>query len=133
MSYGVSSNRYREMEINSMSPAKRVVLMYSHLVASLQQARGFIVANDIVGREGRLAKAEGIVMELAVSLDREQGGVLAAELSAIYAWMLSEMAKVHRKPDLKRLDGLIELARELHGAWDAAAQQIGTDAAQAVA
>jgi flagellar protein FliS len=126
-------NRYREMEINSMSPAKRVVLMYTHLVASLQQARGFIVSGDIEAREGRLAKAEGIVMELAVSLDRDNGGTLAQELSGIYAWMLTEITKVHRKADLASLDALIAIARELHEAWDAAAQQMGAEAAEAVA
>lgn len=125
------TDRYREMEIMAMTPAKRVVLLYTHLLASLQQARGFLVSGDVEAREGRLAKAEGIVLELAVSLDREQGGTLAAELSSIYAWMLTEITRVHARADLAGLDGLLRIARELHAAWDAAAEQVGAEAAGA--
>ncbi len=128
-----NGNRYREMEVNAMSPAKRVVLMYTHLLASLTQARMLLAAGDIEGREQKLAKAEAIVMELAVSLDRDNGGPLATELSAIYAWMLAEITRVHRKADGAGIDALIALATDLHQAWDAAAQQIGAEAAEAVA
>jgi flagellar protein FliS len=122
MTHARAVARYQEMDVLTMSPAGRLVLLYSHLVLSLRQARAAIAARDIATRAARLAKALDIVNELLFSLDREAGGRLAEQLAALYVHMLTELAAVDRKPDVARLDGVIETAVTLHQAWAAAAK-----------
>lgn len=130
MDYG-SPQGYREMEVLSMSPAQRIVFLYTRLHAMLVQARAALDAGDIEARELRLADAAAVVHELAVSLDRAQGGDFADRLAALYAWMLSEFQAIHARPDRERLETVRRIVAELHEAWRAAAQQVATTAAVA--
>ncbi|MEO5800786.1 MAG: flagellar export chaperone FliS [Gemmatimonadales bacterium] len=123
MSYGTNSSRYREMEVLSMSPAQRVVLLYHHLLVNLRQARAHMERGEIEARGNRLLRAEEIVHELAVSLDHEAGGEIAGRLAALYAWLLGEFAAVHLHPDSERLDSAVRVISELHEAWTAVAAQ----------
>ena len=122
MTYASSAVRYQEMDVLTMSPARRLVLLYGRLLLSLRQARAAITAGDIPTRAARLGKALDILNELLFSLDREAGGQLAERLAALYVHMLSELSAVDRKPEVARLDRVLETVATLHDAWAAAAQ-----------
>lgn len=130
MSYG-SNDRYREMDVMSMSPARRLVTLYTHLLVQLKQVRRHIERNEIELRCERLMKAEAIVHDLLVSLDHQQGGALAGQLASLYRWLLSEFAATHRRPDLKRFDAATKIVSELHEAWQGAADQLAGESASA--
>jgi flagellar protein FliS len=121
-----SPQGYREMEVLSMSPAQRIVFLYARLHAMLVQARGAIEAGDIEAREQRLDDAAAVVHELAVALDRDQGGDFADRLAALYAWMLAEFQAIHARPDRERLEVIRRIVAELHEAWRGAAGQLST-------
>lgn len=125
MSYGTSagSDRYREMEILAMSPARRVVLLYTHLQVVLRKARLHLDRGEIEARVDRLAQAQEIVYELLASLDREAGGELAARLAEIYAWLFGELGRINQKPDVAALEQVLKVVTELAEAWEGAAQQ----------
>ncbi len=123
MSYG-SPSRYREMEVMALSPARRVVLLYAQLQASLTQARTHLAAGEIEARTEALLRAESFVYELAASLDRTQGGDLAERLASLYSWMLTQLTALHGRPDLAALEALRHTVAELHEAWDGAARQL---------
>jgi len=117
-------DRYREMEVMAMPPARRLVALYTQLLAALRQARHQMELGQIESRTERLLHAEEIVRELMVSLDRERGGELARRLSDLYSWMLTQVATIHSRPELARLDQVIRIVSELHEAWGAAASQV---------
>jgi flagellar protein FliS len=119
-----SPQGYREMEVLSMSPAQRIVFLYTRLHAMLVQARTALDAGDIEARELRLADAAAVVHELAVALDRAQGGDFADRLAALYAWMLAEFQAIHARPDRERLEAVRRIVAELHEAWRTAAEQM---------
>ncbi|HEX3928983.1 MAG TPA: flagellar export chaperone FliS [Gemmatimonadales bacterium] len=123
MTYPTNS-RYREMEIMALPPERRLVMIYSHLLVLLRQARRHIELNEVERRGERIIKAQEIVFELTVTLDRESGGQLAQQLASLYAWLLREFAAIHSRPDLTRLDAVIRIVGELHEAWEGAAAQL---------
>ncbi|MCL4866669.1 MAG: flagellar protein FliS, partial [Gemmatimonadales bacterium] len=57
MSYG-SMDRYREMEVMAMPPARRLLVLYSQLLTALRQARHLIETGQIEARTERLLHAE---------------------------------------------------------------------------
>ena len=126
-----SALRYREMEILSMPPAKRLVLVFTHLLVQLRLARRHAEQKEIEQRAQRLDRAHEIVVELLSTLDREAGGELASRLSGLYGWMITELASLHVRPDLARFDVVIRVVTELHEAWSTIAESAALPAAEA--
>ncbi|HYC33611.1 MAG TPA: flagellar export chaperone FliS [Gemmatimonadales bacterium] len=117
-----AATRYRENDVFTMSPGHRVVALYSHLLLRLRQARVAIEQRDIPARSAHLGRAMDVLHELLSSLDPEQGGKLADQLAALYVYLIGELAAVDARPGVARLDPVIRIVGELHGAWAAAAQ-----------
>ncbi|HPF62769.1 MAG: flagellar export chaperone FliS [Gemmatimonadetes bacterium] len=124
MTAHASADRYRQMDIAAMTPAQRIVALYGRLLLLLRQARLAIGSGDIAAREAKLDHASEILHELAASLDLEAGGELATRLAALYAWLIGECLAVHIRPDVARIDPMITVVDELHGAWVAVARQV---------
>jgi flagellar protein FliS len=125
MSYG-SMDRYREMDVMAMTPARRLVVLYAQLLVALRQARRFMELGQVGSRTERLLHAEEIIRELAVSLDRERGGDLATRLAELYGWMITQVAAIHGRPEVARVDQVIRIVSELHDAWGTAASPVAT-------
>ncbi len=117
--------RYQEIDVLTMSPARRVLLLYGHLLLNLRQARAALEARDIAGRSVKVAKALDVLNELLFSLDRENGGVLADRLASIYVYLIGELGRADRQRDTVRLDRVIEISASLQEAWIGAAQSTG--------
>jgi flagellar protein FliS len=131
MSYAALT-RYQQNDVASMSPARQVVFLYSHVLASLRQASRHLAQKDVEARERSMNKARDILSELLCTLDFEEGGQIAQNLAGLYGWFIDETIQIESTQDAVRLTRLIGLIAELHGAWDQAAQQV-SDAPAAAA
>ena len=107
-----------------MTPARRVVLLYGHLLLNLRQAKSALDVGDISDRSTRVAKALDLLNELLFSLDREQGGPLAERLAAIYVYLIGEVARANRERDGARLERVVGLVASLQEAWVTAASAV---------
>jgi flagellar protein FliS len=124
MSYATTRTAsYREMEVLSASPGRLLVMLFDHLVVQLQRAKIGIERDDIALRTQALGKARAIVSELLSTLDFEQGGPMAVELSRIYTSMLEEMVDVGMRKDLVCIGKLTFIATELRDGFHGAAEQ----------
>ena len=113
--------RYQEVDVLTMTPARRVLLLYNHLLLNLRMARAAIAAGDIEARSPRVSRSLDVLNELLFSLDRENGGPLAERLAAIYVYLIQEVTRADRERDGARLDRVIDLSASLHEAWVSAA------------
>lgn len=123
MSYAATA-RYQQNDVNSMSPARRVVFLYGQVIASLRMASHRIGAGEAESRSRMLTRAREIMAELLCTLDFEQGGEIAPNLARLYMWMMDETVAVDRSNDLKRLERLTQMVAELHQAWEQAATMV---------
>lgn len=123
---------YQHMDVFAMSPARRVVFLYTQLVANLRQARAFLEEGKIEERQSRLFKALDIVEILLSALDTEEPrSELTPSLSAIYVYFLRELVEVDIRNDGASLDRLIRMAESLLEAWTGAANDVGATMAPA--
>jgi flagellar protein FliS len=113
--------RYQEVDVLTMTPARRVLLLYNQLLLNLRMARAAVAAGDIAARSPRVSRSLDLLNELLFSLDREAGGQLAEGLASIYVYLIQEVARADREQDGSRLDRVIELAASLQEAWVTAA------------
>ena len=119
-----SIDRYNQVEVLTLPAPRRLVLVYSHLLATLRLSRHQLNAREFEPLEKSLCKAQAIVNELLVTLDRDAGGPLAENLVSLYGWFLAEIVAVGIRGEVPRLDRLIQLVSELHQAWDQAATEV---------
>ncbi len=124
-------NRYQQNDVVNMSPARQVVFLYGHVLASLRQASRHIAQPDAAARTRSLTKSREILGELLCTLDFDAGPI-ANNLAGLYAWFMDETVQIDATRDAARLTRLIGLVAELHSAWDQAAAQMADAPAIAV-
>lgn len=117
MSYSRQASRYRETEVLTATPGQLVVLLYDHMLASLRRARVAMEAHDTDLQSECLEKGRTVLTELLVTLDREKGGEVAANLGALYAFLLGELVQVGVRSDVRRLDRVTNMIAELRDAF----------------
>jgi flagellar secretion chaperone FliS len=117
MSYGRQATRYRETEVLTATPGQLVVLLYDHLLTSLRRARVAMEARDVEAQGECLEKARVILTELLVTLDHDRGAEVAANLGALYSFLLGELVQVGIRADLHRLDRVTTMIGELRDAF----------------
>lgn len=120
MSYAAStkqSARYRDAEVASASPGQLVLMIYDHVLVNIARAR--LRSGDVDGtaRSEALDRARAGITELLVTLDRERGGDIAANLASLYAFFLAELSTLGVKPNVDRLDALSRMIGELRQAF----------------
>jgi flagellar protein FliS len=117
MTYGNQVQRYQETQILSASRGQLVVLMYDQLLLSMRRARVAIEGKQIEARVTHLDRSRAILHELLVTLDLEQGGVIARNLSGIYTFLLGELLELNLHSDVSRLDRLTAMVADLRDAF----------------
>ena len=128
MSYASQTSSYREMEIQSASPERLVVIVFEQLVVNLERARIAMDRNDLELRVTSLRRARGLVAELLDTLDFEQGGTLAKQLADLYQFMLYELVDIGQRKDVVTLRKIVNIATSLRDGFTMAATSVTADA-----
>ncbi|GLC25342.1 flagellar export chaperone FliS [Roseisolibacter agri] len=124
--YANQAARYRNAELESASPGQLVVMLFDKILLTLRRARLAIESRSIEDRVELLLKANEMITELKVSLDFEQGGAIAQNLDALYAFSLRQLFEASRTGDAAKIDGVVRVMDELR---DAFAQIVSSGAA----
>lgn len=117
MSYSRQASRYRETEVLTATPGQLVVLLYDHLLLSLRRAKVAMEAGESEAKSDHLEKGRNVLTELLVTLDREKGGEVAANLGALYSFLLGELVQIGVRADVARLDRVTHMIGELRDAF----------------
>jgi flagellar protein FliS len=113
-------NRYQSDAIATAGPAQLVLMLFDGALTSLLRARTALVdggphVHEVSHRE--LQRCQDIIWELRMSLDREQGGALAASLGSLYDFCLTQLVQANITKDATKLDIVEEIVGDLRGAW----------------
>ena len=92
-------------------------MVYDHVLANLARAAVAHHNNLVEARVEAVAKARDGISELLATLDLEKGGEIAAQLSALYSFMLAELVDAGLKFDEKKTGRLVGMIRELRDAF----------------
>ena len=128
--YASQAARYRDAELASASPGQLVVMLFDKTLLTLRRARVAAEARRSEERVELLLKANEMITELRLSLDFEQGGAIAQNLDALYAFSLRQVFDASRSGELAKIDGVVRVLAELR---DAFAQVVGVAGAGAPA
>jgi flagellar secretion chaperone FliS len=109
-------NAYRnigvETSVATMDQHQIVALLYEGFLQAVNEARGALARRDILTKCNAINRALRILTEgLGTALDRQDGGELARNLSALYDYCMYRLAEANAKNDdamLQEIYGLIE-------------------------
>jgi flagellar protein FliS len=112
-----SPQAYRSSSVMTASPGQLVVMLYDGAGRFLRQAE--LAAEEGAWRHAfdRLDKADAIVDELLVTLDKEQGGQLAERLAGIYVFCKKLTIEARLERDAARIRKTASLLADLRDAW----------------
>jgi flagellar protein FliS len=118
----MSNNReltaYREAAVQGTSPVELVIMLYDALVRDMKRVMAAIQAGNIEDRVNQSNHAFDVLQELDGSLDMENGGSTARDLSRFYSHVRAKVMEVQFKQDPAILERQIEMVLELRRGWE---------------
>lgn len=127
MSSAIAINAYKNVGIDtgvtSADPHKLISMLYQGALLAIANAKNSILRRDIPARGKAISHAIKIINDgLSLSLDKEVGGDLALNLSALYEYMTHRLLFANINSDMEALDEVARLLGELKEAWESIRQ-----------
>ena len=108
-----------DTSVTGADPHKLILLLYQGALLAVSSAKNQMLRKDIAAKGKSISHAILIIDEgLKSSLDKNVGGELAQNLSALYEYMSQRLLVANLKNDATALDEVSRLLSELKGAWE---------------
>lgn len=127
MTYAAAT-AYRDQEVLSASPERLVLIVFDFLLLQLRRAVVASQARQVEARIEAVGRARAAVGELLATLNVEEGGALARQLSGLYAFFMTELIELGTRDDPRRLERIAALVLELRSAFAEAAARVAVPA-----
>lgn len=112
------SSVYKEISINTASPAKLVVMLYEGAIRFLRQTEDDIRKKDFAKKSQSVDRAVAIIQHLQGTLDMDKGGKVAFDLDRLYTYINSRIFDGSAKLDLRAFEEAIQLLTTLLSGWE---------------
>lgn len=110
-------NQYKKNMMASTTPEQILVMLYDGAIRFVSQAQMAVLENNHEVRAKHINKTIAILSELAAHLDHEIGGEIAANLDALYHFMIKELCRANLRNNAKPLKVVESLLTELRDTW----------------
>jgi flagellar protein FliS len=121
-----ASNQYLEMKIQTATPEALVAMLYEGAIRFLNQAQNALAAKDWHKAHGNIVRAQNIVSELSVTLDKQKGGEIADNLARIYSYINDRLIEANIKKDAAKIGECIQILSNLNDAWGEVIKNVRT-------
>jgi flagellar protein FliS len=114
-----------ETSVNAASAHKLIELLFNGFMDAVVQARGAMRGNQIEAKGKAIGRAARIVEEgLKAGLNMKDGGRLAEDLAALYAYVAVRLTFANLRNDESALDECVRLIDPLREAWISIGPQV---------
>ena len=117
MNVSLAYQSYQQTNIETASPEKLLLLLYSGAIAKLERARGELERKDYGSAHTLLVKAQDIVLELMVSLDWDTSPDLCNKLHSLYDYVYRQLVEANVRKDCSKIEESLQILSELHSGW----------------
>jgi flagellar protein FliS len=109
--------RYHQTQVETSNPLLLIVLAYDGILRSLQKAMESERKGDFGEKGLEIQRALDLINELWSSLDMEKGKETAVALAAIYRYASSQIILASVRRDIRTLESVYGLLKELRESW----------------
>jgi len=114
--------QYRQVQINTASPGKLILLLYQGAIKAMKQATDLIDRKDYEGKGNSLIKAQDIIMELNLALDMNHGEI-PHSLRQLYLYIYKRLVDANLKVDKEPINECVGIMERLYEAWESAVEE----------
>lgn len=111
-----------DSEISVASPHRIIQMMFAGGLERLAQSRYAIENGDMINKGLFIGKAIGIINGLNNSLNMDEGGEIAGNLSKLYDFIILKVTEANLRNDAQAIDDAMSVLRTLKEGWDAIPQ-----------
>ena len=108
---------YQEAAVRNASPIELVIILYDVLARDLHDAIAAMESGHIEGRSAKLKHGFLALQQLEGSLNMDEGGELATNMSRFYSMLRGQMMKAQIEQDGGILRELVQLLFSVREAW----------------
>ncbi|MEW6522464.1 MAG: flagellar export chaperone FliS [Bacillota bacterium] len=113
---------YRQLQVETASPAQLVVMMYDGALKAVKQAAAALQRRDLHQANSGLLQAQRIVLALQDAVDGS-AGELAAQLDSLYDYLYHNLVQANIRKDSESLEVVSGILETLRSAWLESARQ----------
>lgn len=123
------ADAYLQSKVIGADAVELIQMLYDKAIVSLNIAKDSIVKGvdnpELVKRKAvELSRATDIIYYLNNILDRQKGGQIAENLSAIYTILANELVRANLFNDIETINKCIEILSNLKSAWEDVRKQL---------
>lgn len=123
------ANAYQQIGLETATtnatPHKLIELLFEGFADAVARARGALLGRQIEAKGRAIGHAARIVEEgLKAGLNQKDGGRIAADLDALYAYIGVRLTYANLHNDLEALDECARLMEPVRSAWAAIGPQV---------
>lgn len=118
---GVQSN------VETATPHKLIEMLLDGALSKLHLARGLMEQKQIAAKGEQISWALAIIDGLKAALDLTAGGEVAANLDALYDYLMRRLVVANLDNDVAVLDEVARLLNEIRLGWNGIREQSGQD------
>ena len=111
-------------QVSEASPHRLIQMLQAGALDRIAQAQGAMSRGQTEMKGMLIGKAIDIIGGLREGLNLEAGGELAANYDRLYDYMARRLIEANRKNDVRILDEVAGLMRELKAGWDGIGAQL---------
>jgi flagellar protein FliS len=107
------------------SPSRLVQIMFEHILSQLaiaqgcmERIKGNLPTAEVIAKGKAVGKAVRLINQLNATLDMERGGQIAANLRALYVYMLARLTHANAVNDSALVTEVSSLVRKVKSGWD---------------
>ena len=115
---GAYKTNKNEVLIDDASPHQLITMLLDGALERVATAAGAMERCEVALTGESIGKAISIVDSLRVSLDQDQGGPIAENLSALYDYVTRRLLEANATKDREMLAEVAGLLKEIKVAWD---------------
>ena len=119
----VGAQAYANTQIQTASNVQVIVLLYDGAISSMKLAQEGMSTLNYQDKARFLDRALRVIGELSASLNMEEGGGIAKDLSRMYEYIQFELTQANLKNEPLRLEGPIRCLSVIREAWQDLAGQ----------
>lgn len=103
--------------VEGATPHELISMLFKGALEALAKAGGAIERKDISLRTQQINKASEIIVNLKGTLNLEAGGEVAANLDALYDYMLRTLMQANRENSAEKVAEVAGLVSEVFQGW----------------
>ena len=115
---GAYKTTRNETGVEGASPHALITMLLNGALERISEAIGGFTRQEIAVAGTAIGKAISIIDNLRVSLDQEQGGEIAVNLTSLYEYMTRRLLEANATQDAAMLAEVAGLLKEIKVAWD---------------